>query len=309
MKKLVFVLVLALLMAACGGNSTKDDNTVKVGVSISSFDDTFLMYMKDGMADYAKALGKEVEVTYVDAKEDAATQLSQVENFVVQGMDAVVVVPVNTEATGPITQSALESKIPLVYVNRKPNNLPKEVYYVGSEDKIAGELQAKYLAEQLDGQGNIVVLMGKLDNEGSHKRTEGVEEILGGFDKMQVTRKQTGQWQRSLGMSVMENWLASGDRIDAVASNNDDMAIGAIEAIEAAGKAGEILIVGVDATPDGLAELQKGRMSATVFQDAAGQGKGAIEVAVSAAKGMEVEKEKWIPFQLVTQENIDAFTK
>lgn len=309
MKKLIFVLVLALLVAACGGNSTKDDNTVKVGVSISSFDDTFLMYMKDGMADYAKSLGKEVEVTYVDAKEDAATQLSQVENFVVQGMDAVVVVPVNTEATGPITQSALESKIPLVYVNRKPNNLPKEVHYVGSEDKIAGELQAKFLAEQLNGQGNVVVLMGKLDNEGSHKRTEGVEEILGGFDKMQVTRKQTGQWQRSLGMSVMENWLASGDRIDAVASNNDDMAIGAIEAIEAAGKAGEILVVGVDATPDGLAELKKGRMSATVFQDAAGQGRGAIEVAVSAAKGMEVEKEKWIPFQLVTQENIDVFAK
>lgn len=309
MKKLLFVLVLSLMVVACGGNTAENDNTVKVGVSISSFDDTFLMYMKDGMADYAKSLGKEVEVTYVDAKEDAATQLSQVENFIVQEMDAIVIVPVNTEATGPITQSALESKIPLVYVNRKPNDLPKEVCYVGSEDKIAGELQANFLAEQLGSQGNVVVLMGKLDNEGSHKRTEGVEEVLGKFDNMEVTRKQTGQWQRSLGMSVMENWLASGDRIDAVASNNDDMAIGAIEAIEAAGKAGEILVVGVDATPDGLAELQKGRMSATVFQDAAGQGKGAIEVAVSAAKGMEVERETWIPFQLVTQENISEFVK
>jgi inositol transport system substrate-binding protein len=105
----------------------------------------------------------------------------------------------------------------------------------------------------------------------------------------------------------MENWLAAGDPIHAVASNNDDMALGAIQAIEAAGLLGQIIVGGVDATPDALAEMERGRLDVTVFQDASGQGGGAIRAAVALAKGEQVENRVWIPFVLVTPENYKEF--
>lgn len=282
---------------------------VKIGVSISNFDDTFLMYMKDGMDAYAKTLGTDVEVTYVDAKEDAAKQLSQVENFVSQGMSAVVVVPVNTEATEPITAACAKAKTPLVYVNRLPGNLPSDVVFVGSNSIDAGTFQMEYIAEKLGGKGNVVIMIGKLDNEAATKRTEGVEAVAAKYPDIKIIKKQTANWSREEGMSLMENWLSSGDQIDAVASNNDDMALGALKAIEAAGKLGKIIVGGVDATPDAIAELEAGKLNVTVFQDAAGQGSGAIKAAFSMAKGEKVENKVWIPFQLVTPENYKEFKK
>jgi inositol transport system substrate-binding protein len=275
---------------------------IKIGVSISNFNDTFLTYMKDGMAEYATSLGSDVEVTYVDAKEDAAAQLAQVENFISQGMNAVVVVPVNTEATTPITEACAEAKMPLVYAN-----LPDDVVFVGSNSIDAGIFQMEYIAEKIGGKGNVVIMIGKLDNEAAIKRTEGVEQVAAKYPDITITKKQTANWSREEGLSLMENWLSSGDPIAAVASNNDDMALGAIQAIEAAGLLGQIIVGGVDATPDALAEMDKGRLDVTVFQDASGQGGGSIKAAVSLAKGEKVENRVWIPFLLVTPENYKEF--
>ncbi|NLU53682.1 MAG: sugar ABC transporter substrate-binding protein [Clostridiaceae bacterium] len=324
---LALVLCLTALMAGCGkteqpattpGNSEpatsqqpaqSGSQKIKIGVSISNFDDTFLMYMKDGMDEYAKSLGGEVEVTYVDAKEDSAKQLAQVENFISQGVSAIVVVPVNTEATEPITNACQSAKIPLVYVNRLPGNLPDDVVFVGSESIDAGIFQMEYIAEKLGGKGNVVIMVGKLDNEAAIKRTEGVKQVAAKYPDINIIFEQTANWSREEGMSLMENWLSTGKQIDAVASNNDDMALGALKAIEAAGKLGQIIVGGVDATPDALAEMEAGRLDCTVFQDAGGQGSGAIKAAVALAKGEKVENRVWIPFQLVTPDNYKEFKK
>jgi inositol transport system substrate-binding protein len=317
---LAMVFCLTLFATGCTNNSgapaaaptpapEAEKKITKIGVSISNFDDTFLMYMKDGMDAYSKTLGADVEVTYVDAKEDAAKQLSQVENFIAQGINAVVIVPVNTEATEPITAACQTAKIPLVYVNRLPGNLPNDVVFVGSNSIDAGIFQMEYIAEKLGGKGNVVIMMGKLDNEASTKRTEGVEQVAKKFPDMKIIKKQTANWSREEGMSLMENWLSSGDTIDAVAANNDDMALGALSAIEAAGKLGKIFVGGVDCTPDAIAELEAGKLNVTVFQDAAGQGSGAIKAAFGLAKGEKIENRVWIPFQLVTPENYKEFKK
>ncbi len=313
--KRILTIVLALLvtvsaLAACSTQpAAAPAGKIKIGVSISNFNDTFLTYMKDGMAEYAKTLGADVEVTYVDAKEDTATQLSQVENFIAQKMNAIVVVPVNTEATEPITTACANAKMPLVYVNRLPANLPDNVVFVGSNSIDAGIFQMEFLAKKLNGKGNVVIMMGKLDNEAAIKRTEGVKQVAAKFPDIKIIKEQTGNWSRDEGMSLMENWLASGDQIDAVASNNDDMALGALRAIEAAGKLGKILVGGVDATPDALGEMATGKLDVTVFQDASGQGGGSIKAAVALAKGEKVENRVWIPFQLVTPENYKTFMK
>jgi inositol transport system substrate-binding protein len=283
---------------------------VKVGVSIANFDDTFLTYMMDGMKAYAKAHSSEVEITFTDAKEDMAKQLDQVENFLVQKKDAIIIVPVDTSATGPMTSSIIAKGAKVVYVNRNPGNLPKGAYYVGSEEIVAGRLQMDFLGEKLGGKGNVAILMGKLDNEGALKRTAGNEEVLKKkFPNIKVLDKQTGLWQRSEGMQKTEDWVNRfGKDINAILCNNDDMALGAIQALKDK-KRTDIIVVGVDATPDALTSLAKGELAATVFQDAAGQGGGGVEVAMKAAKGDKVATETWIPFKLVTPANLTQFKK
>jgi len=305
---LVVVLVLGVFAGCSSDKSATDGPTkVKIGVSIANFDDTFLTYMMDGMKGYAEANADKIDITFVDAKEDVAKQMDQVENFITQQMDAVIIVPVDTSATDPMTASLTKENIKLVYVNRKPANLPEGAYYVGSEEIVAGRLQMEFLAEALGGEGDIAVLMGKLDNEGALLRTEGNEEIANKYENMNIVDKQTGLWQRSEGMARTEDWINRfGEDLKGIASNNDDMALGAIQALKDAGRE-DILIVGVDATPDGLAALEAGDLAATVFQDAVGQGGGAVEVALKSVKGTQDSQIKMVPFKLVTPENLSEF--
>ena len=160
----------------------------------------------------------------------------------------------------------------------------------------------EFVAEKLNGEGNIAVLMGDLVHEASHRRTEGVKEIAAKYPGIKVVAEQTGKWRRPLAMNVTETWISSGQKIDAIIANNDDMAIGAIKALEGANLLDKILVVGVDATDDGIAEMEKGTLAATVFQDAAAQGSGALDVALKLVNGETPEKETWVPFKLVTKD-------
>ena len=302
----ISVTILALLAACAPAAATQPaasggDGTIRIGLTMK-FDDLWLTTLRDAMTEYA-ASQPGVELIAVDSKEDVATQLGQVENFVAQGVDAIIVIAANTDAADPMTKAAQDAGIPLVYVNRLPSNLPEGISYVGSESIQAGIMQAEWIAEQLGGKGNVVIMNGDLSQEAAQKRTEGEKQVFAKFPDIKIIREDTGNWSRDQGLALMENWLASGDQIDAVASNNDEMAIGALQAIEAAGKLGEIIVGGVDASPDALQEMDKGRLDVTVFQNAKGQGDGGIKVAIALAKGESVEKYTWIPFELVTPEN------
>jgi inositol transport system substrate-binding protein len=307
---IVVSIVILALVAACGAPAAAPtqpaasgggDDKITIGVTML-FNDLWLTTLRDAMSDYA-ATQPDVELVMVDSKEDVATQLAQVENFVTQKVDAIVVIAANTDAADPMTKAAQDAGIPLLYVNRLPSNLPEGISYVGSESIQAGIMQAEWIAEQLGGKGNVVIMNGDLAQEAAQKRTEGEKQVFAKFPDIKIIREDTGNWSRDQGLALMENWLASGDQIDAVASNNDEMAIGAIQAIEAAGKLGEIIVGGVDASPDALQEMDKGRLDVTVFQNAKGQGEGGIKVAIALAKGEPVEKYTWIPFELVTPEN------
>ena len=313
-KKIYLVVVglsILALLAACGApaapatepaaSGSGGDDQITIGVTML-FDDLWLTTLRDAMTEYA-ATQPGVELVMVDSKEDVATQLAQVENFVTQKVDAIVVIPANTDAADPMTKAAQDAGIPLVYVNRIPSNLPEGIAYVGSDSIQAGIMQAEWLAEQLGGKGNVVIMNGNLAQEAAQKRTEGEKQVFAKFPDIKIIREDTGNWSRDQGLALMENWLASGDQIDAVASNNDEMAIGAIQAIEAAGKLGEILVGGVDASPDALQEMDKGRLNVTVFQNAKGQGEGGIKAAIALARGEQIDQITWVPFELVTPEN------
>jgi inositol transport system substrate-binding protein len=208
-----------------------------------------------------------------------------------------------------MTKAAQDAGIPLVYVNRIPSNLPEGVAYVGSESIQAGIMQAEWIAKQLNGKGNVVIMNGDLAQEAAQKRTEGEKQVFAKYPDIKIIREDTGNWSRDQGLSLMENWLASGDQIDAVASNNDEMAIGAIQAIDAAGKLGKIIVGGVDASPDALQEMDKKRLNVTVFQNATGQGEGGIKAAIALARGEKIDQITWVPFELVTPENYKNYMK
>jgi inositol transport system substrate-binding protein len=152
--------------------------------------------------------------------------------------------------------------------------------------------------------------MGELSNQAARMRTKDVHDVVAtdNCKGIEILEEQTANWSRTEGSDLMTNWLSSGIEFDAVISNNDEMAIGAIQALKAAGKdLSKIVIGGVDATQDALAAMQAGDLDVTVFQDAAGQGKGALDAALKLAKGEKVEKKVYIPFQLVTPDNVKDF--
>jgi inositol transport system substrate-binding protein len=227
-----------------------------------------------------------------------------------QAYDIIMVVPVDTAAMDPITEAVTAAEIPLIYVNRNPygeGEPPAGVYYVGSQEIVAGRLQGEYLIETMGESGGVGILMGILSNEGAVKRTEGNKEILSQYPDIEILAEETGEWQPDKGMQITENWLtAYGDGLNAILSNNDTMAIGALEALKAAGR-DDVIVMGVDAIPDAVAMVAEGTLAATVLQDAEGQGAGAVEIAESVLGGSTPEPIKWIEFVLVTPDNVAEF--
>jgi inositol transport system substrate-binding protein len=310
----VLVPAIALMAFALGGIPAQAAQKVRIGVSMALFDDVWLTLVRDAMTKSAKA-HPDIEITIVDANNDSAKQQGQVENFLAQGMDAIVVLPVDTAATGPITKAVTKAGKPLVYVNRLPANLPPTVLYCGSNSIEAGIMNMEELGKCMGGKGNLAILMGELSNEAAIKRTEGIEKVCKEqYPNIKIVRKQTGNWKRELGKNLMENWLASGQQIDGVASNNDEMALGALQAIKAAGKLGKICVGGTDGSHDALVSMEKGELNNTVYQDPVGQGEKSVNAAYLMAKKQPnpdvVEGNKiWIPYQKITKENFKSFMK
>ena len=301
------VLLISGLIPACGAGSGPSRRII--GVSMAHFDDNWLTILRTAMADHA-AKFPEIDLRFADAQGDVARQLSQIQNFAAQDAAAIIVNAADTSATPGMTRVAREAGVPLVYVNRKPaeETLPPGVVFVGSEDFQAGTLEMEELARLMNHRGNVAIMVGELASNGAQLRTKAVEEVVAKYPGMKIVEKQVGNFQRERGLDLMNNWLTAGTAIDAVAANNDEMAIGAIMAIQQAGIApGKILVGGVDATPDALAALAKGTLAVSVFQDARGQARGAFDAAVKLSRGETVDSFVWIPFELVTRENYKSF--
>ncbi|MCX7024480.1 MAG: sugar ABC transporter substrate-binding protein [Spirochaetes bacterium] len=283
---------------------------IKIGYICNNFNDTFQTYVMDAAKKFFAGKA-DVELILQDAQEDVIRQQDLVNTLISKGVKALIVVPVNTGAMEPIIQAAADAKIPLVFVNRNPfgeNALPANVYYVGSQEIIAGQLQMEAMGKVMGGKGNVAILMGKLDNEGAVKRTEGNEAtIKAKFPNIKVLAKETGNWQRDQGMSLTENWLtAYGKNLNGILANNDEMALGAVEALKAAGRK-DVFVMGVDAIPDAKVAVGNGSLAATVLQDAVGQGSGAAGVAYTVVKGGKSASVIWVPFVLVNKANLSKY--
>jgi inositol transport system substrate-binding protein len=312
---LLLVIWLGVFAAGCSSTSTstsasggkpESGKQLVIGVAMPDASDKWLTYLQDGMKKYADSQ-KDVKLIFSDAQNDANKQLSQVENYISQKVNAVVIVPVDTTSAPNIVNEVNNAKIPIIVVNRQYNGVDKATAYVGSDSLQSGTMEMEEVAKLMNGKGNIAIMDGQMGHDAQIKRTQGNKEIIKKNKDMKVVLEGTGDFDRAKGMALMENWLQSGKKIDAVVSNNDEMAIGAIMALKDAGKLNNVLVAGIDATPDALKFVKDGELKVTVFQDARGQGKGGIETAIKVAKGEKVEKFNWIPYELVTKDNVDTY--
>ncbi len=309
MKKTLLRAAAALALLATPALTTAALARTKIAVSMAHFDDNFLTILRNAMSDEAAKMG-DVDLQFEDAQGDIGKQLSQIQNFAAEHANAIIVNPVDTTATPKMTKLATDAHLPLVYVNRKPveATLPAGVSFVGSDETQSGTLEAEELAKLMNYKGNVAIMQGELATNAADLRTKDVEQVVAKYPGMKVVQKQTANFLRNEAIDLMNNWIVSGDQIDAVAANNDEMAIGALLAMKQAGVSPKkVLVGGVDATPDALTEMSRGNLAVTVFQDARGQGKGAVDAAVKLAKGEHVESYNWVPFQLVSRENYKTF--
>jgi ribose transport system substrate-binding protein/inositol transport system substrate-binding protein len=303
MKKLLLGTAMTLVMAMSAHAGT-------IGVSMAN-SDTFLTVLRKGIEKAAGDANQPVQIEIAD--DDVQKQLSQIQNFIASKVDAVIVNAVDTSATAPMTKLANDAGIPIVYVNRQPidvDALGAKGAFVASNEADSGTLETKEVCKLLGGKGDILVMQGDLANQAAVQRTKDVHDVIATPEcaGMKILDEQTAGWDPVKAQDLMTNWIAAGHKPAAVIANNDNMAIGAINAMKSAGwDMKDVVVGGVDATQEALAYMKAGDLDVTVFQDAFGQGSGAVDAAMKLAKGEKVETKVWIPFQLVTPANMEQF--
>ena len=318
-RKIVGVLLSAMLvmgtLAGCADNNTAEETgsadtvesedgeeKLKLGITLYSLKNEFTVRIANAAQAKADELGAELVV--YDGDYDPATQISQVETMIADGVDGIILNPQDADASAPCVDRAIEAGIPIVGVNTRVNS-DQLTSYVGSLDVTAGEMQMQKVADYLGGEGKIVIIEGPMGQSAQIERREGIQNILDKYPGIEVLAERTANWSRSEGMTVMENWLQAFDEIDAVVAENDEMALGAREAIKAANK--DIPAVGVDGITDALQAVSEGNLMVSIFQDGAGQGAKAVEVLVAAIRGETVEQNYWIDFEEVNIDNVAEF--
>lgn len=329
MKKVLALILTAVLMmslfAGCGSKTevkeetsketTKTDSKdaekteevekIKIHFASNSFADKWQTYLNDAAKAEAEKLG--VELEFSDGKEDAATQLNNVETAIASGAKAIIIVMVDPGAPQPFINACKDAGIPIIAANRKFEGAN---CFIGSDDLVAGGIQADFIGEALGGKGNVAILEGVIGQNSQVKRTEGLkEELAAKYPDIKVVFEETAKWDRAKGMEVTENWLTTGEEINAIAGNNDEMAIGAINALKAAGKLDSVVVAGTDATIDALEYVKNGELEVTCFQSPFGQGQTAVQTAIKLINGEEVPEYIDVPFEKVSIDNVDDYIK
>ena len=304
MKKILAVLLAGALifaMAACGnsggdsGNGGGEEGGATIGLVVSTLNNPFFVDLRDGAQAKADELGATLVV--LDSQDDSATEMSNVEDLITQKVDLIMINPTDSDAVGSAVASANDANIPVITLDRAANS-GEVVAHIASDNVAGGEMAGKYIVDLLGGKGKVVELEGIPGASAARDRGEGFNKALEGTD-IEVVARQTANFDRAQGLSVMENILQAQPEINAVFAHNDEMALGAVEAIKASGR--DIIVVGFDATDDALAAVKAGDMAATVQQLPKEIGAKGVEAAVKVINGETVDASIPVDLQLVTK--------
>ncbi len=331
----LLLLGLLLLLAACGGQRRQDDS-LRIGVALYTQDDTFISSMSQDLEQLAqeaeKATGLKITLLISDSRSNQTVQMDQVDRFLARGCDVLCVNLVDRTAAAVISDKAAAEGVPLIYFNRQPvaEDIQRwdQTYYVGASASESGILQGQLVLDawerdraRWDRSGDGVLQYAMLEGEPGHQdallRTEySIKALTDGGVEVERLARDTANWNRAQAAARTQQWLEEfGGQIEVILSNNDDMALGAIDALNESGRPMEDwpLIVGVDATAPALEAVAAGQLYGTVLNDGRGQAQAMIDLALALYSGEDPagaadltdERYIWLPYRPVTQKDLE----
>ena len=333
---LALVLAVVMVMSLACVASAADVKTYKVGCSIYNFDDNFMTLYRNEIISYFKSLETDTvkyDIIMADGKNDMAEQTNQVQNFITQGMDVIILNLVQTSSADAVIDMVVEAGIPLVLINREPlaydkdGNTLDEAYegilnnpgvcYVGADARQSGTFQGEIVAAlpdhgDVNGDGviNYIMIEGDPENIDAQYRTEfSIKALTDAGYKVNCLDDQVGNWAQAKGQELTANALtAHGYDVEVVFCNNDGMALGAVAAIEAAGRevGKDIYVLGVDALEEAVQLIKNGEMTGTVLNDHIGQSHKAVDVAIAALNGETIDNYYWVDYVKVDKAYAEA---
>lgn len=304
---LLLVVLMTVALIGCGTtqsnlenkNAANTSGKITIGFSISTLNNPFFVTLKDGAEKAAKDAG--VTLNVVDAQDKTSKQISDIEDLIQKKVSVILINPTDSAAVVSAVESANKANIPVITVDRASNG-GKVVAHIASDNVKGGSMAADFIMKALNSQGNIVELQGIAGTSAARDRGKGFHDIVDGKTGVKVVASQPADFDRAKGLSVMENILQGNKDIKAVFAHNDEMALGAVSALQAAGRS-NVLVVGFDATDDAVKAVKEGKMAATVAQKPDLIGKTAIETAIKVAKGEKVDANIPVALDLITKDN------
>lgn len=283
--------------AGSTGGAGEADGSITIGLAVSTLNNPFFVTLKEGAEKAAQEAG--VELIVVDAQDDTAKQISGVEDLIQKKVDVLLINPTDSAAIVTAVEAANQANIPVITVDRAAEG-GQVVSHIASDNVAGGKMAGEFILEKLGGAGKIAELQGIPGTSAARDRGQGFHEVVDNKEGVTVVASQPADFDRAKGMSVMENILQSNPDVQAVFAHNDEMALGALQAIDAQGK--EIIVVGFDATDDAVKSVNEGKMAATVAQKPELIGETALQTAVKVAKGEQVESSIPVELELVTKQ-------
>lgn len=308
------VMALILLLAACGGNdgnnaSGNDKNTdagdkqdMKVGIAVNTLNNPFFVDLKEGAEETAEE--ERIDLVVTDSQGDPGKQMSDVENLLQQGIDLLILNPVDSDAAGQAALLANDQNVPVITVDRQASE-GDIVTHVGFDALKSGGIAATYLEEALVGEGKVVEIQGILGTNVGQDRSKGFNDHMEGVAGIEIVASQSANFDRGEALSVMEDILQANKEIDAVYAANDEMVMGALSAIDSANRLDEITIIGTDAIEPAMDAIREGRLDATIAEPPFFLGREAVLAAIKTLNGEEVDDKITLENTLVTEDNID----
>lgn len=322
-KRLLGVVLCAVMLAAtvigCSpeqGNSGTDGNadgdktsegSGKVFMTVSNQQNEFMVGMGESFLEVAEDAGYEAQL--MDADLDATKQVSQIETAISEGAEAILVEPCSVDGLTSGLQAAYDAGIPVFVIHNNVSATDLITSLIHVDVQQGGELKMEQVMKDIGGAGSIAIMTGTLGQDTTNQICGGYDKVLEQYPDVEVVFEGAGNWGATDAAPLAENWLASGKEIDAIVCNNDGMALGVLPVLETAGKTGEILVYGLDATSEGLKAVKEGTMAATIYVDAHAEIVEAFNMLEDVKAGKEVEKEYVVPAVLVTKDNVDEYMK
>ena len=316
MKKLAALLMTTAVVGAsvltgCGQDEAKetksDDDKIVIGLSMNTQTNPFFVDVKDGVQKAADEKGIELHIT--DAQDDPAIQMKDIENLITKQPDAIIIDTCDSDAIVASVEACNEAGIPVFTMDREANG-GEVIAHIGYDAVKSGKIAGQYLVDTLGGKGNIVEIQGIMGTNVAKNRSDGFNSIIKENPDMKIVACQVANFDRAQAMSVMENILQANDHIDGLYCANDEMLLGALEAIEGAGRLDEITMIGCDAIDETIEMIKNEKVEATIAEPPFFLGKAILNTAYDYLQGKEVEATVILDNELVTLDNVaDLVTK